>query len=121
MTVNSILDKARGLLLQREPARAIGYGAALVIVGVVAVSNALGFSRFGENISLEGALVAAGTATTTVVSIVEFIRKLVYSPATVAEVVTNPPTASGPIEAAIDAGVQPEVIADAGDRAGDST
>jgi hypothetical protein len=78
----SILDSAR-TLLTGEPARFIGYGAAVVIVGVIAISNALGFTRFGENISLSDALIGATAAIATLGGIIETIRRFVYSQNTV--------------------------------------
>lgn len=95
MTFAELLDKGRDLLdsaeaaLSGEPARAIGYGAALVIVGVVALANSLGFTRFGSNLDLPTALGLAGVATTTLVTVIEGIRRSVYSPKTVAEVAAD--------------------------------
>lgn len=77
-TVSSLLDKVQ-TLLTGEAARFIGYGSALVIVGVVAVSNALGFTRFGADISLGDALIGATSAITFVITTVESIRHFVFS------------------------------------------
>lgn len=66
-------------LLQGSPARAIGYGAAIVIYGV-----ALIFDRIPD-MTLEQALTTAVTAVTLLVGIVEAIRKYVFSPASVAD------------------------------------
>lgn len=87
MTLRDLLDKVDSLL-SGEPARAIGYGAALVIVGVSLASNALGFTRIPE-VSLEGALAAAAIATTTVVTVIEGIRRSVYSPNSVDTIVAE--------------------------------
>lgn len=74
--VQGLLDRAEAVL-QGEPARFIGYGAAIVIVGVVGVSNALGVTRFGADISLTDALVDAGAASTFVITAIESIRHFV--------------------------------------------
>jgi hypothetical protein len=87
-TLKTYLDKAEDLLTQREPARAIGYGAAIVIVGVSLVSNALGFTRIPA-IDLPTAVGDATIAIATVVGLVESIRRFVYSPATVDTIVTE--------------------------------
>lgn len=81
-TVRAILDKARELLLS-EPARAIGYGAAAVIYLV-----ALAFDRIPD-MTADQALIAATAAITTVAGVIEAIRRFVYSPATVSEIVTE--------------------------------
>jgi len=64
-------------LLSGEPARFIGYGAAIVIVGVVALANALGFTRLGADISLTDALTLAGVAIAFIVPAIETIRHFV--------------------------------------------
>lgn len=118
-TLRAVLDKADALL-QGEPARAIGYGSAVVVIGVVTISNALGFTRFqGVDIDLGSALVLVTAATTTVVGIIEGIRKFVFSPASVAAIVTTPPAAAGPIAAAEAEGV--DVAAAAADDTRDSS
>jgi len=76
MTLRSVLDKARELL-RGEPARIIGYGAAVVIYLV-----ALGFDAIPD-MTPEAALTAAVAAIATVAGVIETIRSLVYSPATV--------------------------------------
>lgn len=92
--IKTILDKGRAILdaadnlLSGEPARAIGYGAALVVVGVSLVSNALGYTRIPE-VSLDAALVAATLAITTLVTVIEGIRRSVYSPNTVDAIVSD--------------------------------
>lgn len=76
------LDDLKGLLdkaeesLTGEPARFIGYGAAIVVVAVTLVSNALGFTRLPA-VDLPTALVLTGAATATVVTVIERIRSLV--------------------------------------------
>jgi hypothetical protein len=75
MTPSDILNKAEALL-QGEPARAIGYGAALVIVGVSLVSNALGYTRIPA-IDLPTAVTDATFAIATVVGVIESIRHFV--------------------------------------------
>lgn len=76
MTPKDILDKAASLL-QGEPARAIGYGAAIVIVGVIAVANQLGYTQLGSNIDLPTALGMATAAILTIGGVIETIRKFV--------------------------------------------
>ena len=105
-TARRVLDASRNLL-QGEPLRAIGYGAAVVIF---LVSNASG--RFAD-VSFDTAITLATTAVATLIGIIETARRYVYSPATVATIVTTPPAASGPIDAAIEAGVSEEQIVDA--------
>ena len=78
-----LLDEAETLLTQKEPARAIGYGSAAVIVVVVAIANALGFTKFGTNIDFGTALGLAGTGIVALTGIVEGIRHYVYAPQTV--------------------------------------
>ena len=75
MTITDILTKAEALL-QGEPARAIGYGAALVIVGVSLASNALGFTRIPE-VDLATAVTDATFAIATIVGVIESIRHFV--------------------------------------------
>jgi hypothetical protein len=87
MTPSDILDKAEGLL-KGEPARAIGYGAALVIVGVSLASNALGFTRIPQ-VDLPTAVTDATLAIATIVGVIESIRRFVYSPATVDAIVAE--------------------------------
>jgi len=101
------LVEAVNRVLQGSPARAIGYGAAVVIYLV-----ALAFDRIPD-MTFEQAVTSAVTAVTILVGIVEAIRFYVFSPATVAKIVTTPPTAAGPIEAAVVEGVPPRTIADA--------
>lgn len=74
--LSAILARADAAL-KGEPARFIGYGAAIVIVGVVAVANALGITRFGANIDLADALILAGLATSTIIGVIETIRRFV--------------------------------------------
>lgn len=100
------LDRIRGLLTS-SPARVIGYGAAVVIYLV-----ALAFDRIPD-MTFEQALVNTTFAITTLVGVIEAIRHYVFSPATVAKMVAAPPTAAGPIAAAVAEGVDPALIADA--------
>lgn len=73
--LKALLDKAESML-QGEPARAIGYGAAVVIVGVSLVSNALGFTRIPA-VDFPTAVTLAGAAVVTLVTVIERIRSLV--------------------------------------------
>lgn len=88
MTPQSILDKAYALL-QGEPARFIGYGSAIALVGLVALANALGITRFGEGLSLTDALIGTTAAIVTVGGIVENIRRFVYSKPSVEVIAEN--------------------------------
>lgn len=101
------LVEAANRLLQGSPARAIGYGAAVVMYLV-----ALALDRIPD-MTFDQAVTSAVTAVTILVGIVEAIRHYVFSPATVAAIVTTPPTAAGPIAAAMVEGVPPTTIAEA--------
>jgi hypothetical protein len=72
-------------LLVGEPARAIGYGSAVVIFLAIQVANAAGVTRFGANIPFEEAVGLAFAAIVTVTTVVESIRRFVYSPQTFIE------------------------------------
>lgn len=89
----SLLDAATRLL-QGEPLRAIGYGAAVVIF---IVTNASG--RF-EDVPFDTAITLATTATATLIGIIETARRFVYSPNTVTQV-TN-----AALQRGVDIGVQ---------------
>jgi hypothetical protein len=86
VTPTDILDKVKNALTG-ETARFIGYGAAIVLVGLVAVLNALGVTRFGEGLSLTDALIGTTAAVTTVAGLVESIRHYVFSANTVNAIV----------------------------------
>lgn len=101
LTVAGVLDTARNLL-KGEPARAIGYGAAAIIYLVALALDAI------PDMPPEDALIAATAAIATISSVIETIRHFVYSPATVASIVTTPPTAAGPIVAAVEQGAVSE-------------
>lgn len=98
-------------LLAGEPLRAITYGAvalvwivsrALVITGILPIAP-----------SVDAILIAVtGAISIIAAAIAEFARRWTYSPASVAAIVANPPTAAGPINAAAAAGVDPALIAD---------
>jgi len=75
----SVLDAA-ARLLQGEPLRAIGYGAAVV---VFLVANASG--RFAD-LTFDESLNIALAAITTLIGIIETARRFVYSPNTVTQV-----------------------------------
>lgn len=83
--LKALLDKAEELL-QGEPARAIGYGAAVVIYLVARAVGAI------EDVSLDQSLVLAAGYVATVASVIESIRHFVYSPATVAAIVDEQDT-----------------------------
>lgn len=100
------LDKVRGLL-QGETLRAIGYGAGVIVYLVAKFSGKI------PDVPFDQAIIQAGGAAALVITVLETIRKYVFSPATVAAIVATPPTAAGPVVAAVEAGVPPELIADA--------
>ena len=80
--VSAILAKV-SQLLQTEPARAIGYGAAVVVYLVARVLSDRGYVQF--NLSFEDSIIAAAAALTLVAGVVESIRRFVYSPQTYIE------------------------------------
>lgn len=110
---NAVLDKLRDLL-QGDALRAISYGSAVIIYFI---ARALGSI---EDVSFEQAITSAGAAAAVIIGITETARRYVYSAKSVANMVTTPPTAAGPIAAAVEAGVQPEVIVGAMDAQPDS-
>lgn len=102
---DALVAKLQGLsdaiekLLQGETARVIGYGAGVVIYIVAKLFGAI------PDVPFDQAVIQAGTAAGVLVAIIESIRHYVFSPATVASIVTTPPTAAGPIAAAEAVGV----------------
>lgn len=98
MNIADLLDKVDSIL-KGEPARIIGYGAAVVIYLVAKASGNI------ADQTPEQALVSATAGIVSVVGVIESIRHFVFSPASVAEIVTTPPTAAGPVAAAEAAGV----------------
>lgn len=90
-TINGLSDRLLGLL-QGEPARVIGYGAAVIIYLVAAAFKAI------PDVSFEQAIGDATAAITMLVSVVESIRHLVFSPNTVNTLLAekiDPPVAPG--------------------------
>lgn len=81
--IRSVLDKVE-VLLTTEPARLIGYGAAVVIV---IVAQVLGHFRPGllPEVSFDEAAGAAFLAISLLVVVVESIRHYVYAPQTYIE------------------------------------
>lgn len=86
--LNALLDKADSIL-KGEPARIIGYGAAVVIYLVAKASGNI------ADQTPEQALVSGVAGVTTLISVVETIRHFVYSQPTVVAIA----------EASADAGV----------------
>lgn len=80
--VSAILAKV-SKLLETEPARAIGYGAAVVVYLAARVLSERGYVQF--NLSFEDSIIAAAAALTLVAGVVESIRRFVYSPMTYIE------------------------------------
>jgi len=100
----SIITKLEALL-QGETLRAIGYGAGVVIYFVAKAVGSI------PDVSFTDAVTQALAAAAIVISVVETARHYVFSPATVAAIVTAPPPASaGPIDAAVAAGVDAGTI-----------
>lgn len=79
MTINGILDAARSVL-QGEPLRAIGYGAGVIIYLVAKAMGSI------EDLPLDQAILQAGAAAAIVASVIETMRRMVYSPASVIEI-----------------------------------
>lgn len=75
MNFSDLLDKAEASL-KGEPARYIGYGSAVIVVGVTLASNALGFTRLPA-VDLATALGATTFASATVIGVIESIRHFV--------------------------------------------
>ena len=80
----AILDKV-DQLLTTEPARLIGYGAAVVLTVTVEVLNARGITRFGTDLTFDQAIGLAFGAIGFTVTVVESIRRFVYAPMTYIE------------------------------------
>lgn len=80
--LGAVLDKVRDLL-KGEPARAIGYGGAVVVYLVAAA-----FGRIPD-VTFDQAVTMAVTALAIVASFVETIRRYVYSPNTVSEIIED--------------------------------
>lgn len=96
-----MLDFIRGLL-QREPARFVAYGAAAAVWAVTRLGTATGV-QVPDEITLAVATVATFVLT-------EVIRRLVYSPSAVAEIVAQtPPGSQAATSAAIEQGAPPAV------------
>lgn len=96
-----MLDFIKGLL-QREPARFVAYGAAAAVWAVSRLGVSLGVSIPDEII------LAVATVVTFVLT--EVIRRLVYSPSAVAEIVAQtPPGAQAEAAAQIEGGTPPAV------------
>lgn len=85
--IRKLLDLASGLL-QGEPARAIGYGAAVVVYFVARASGQL------DDIPLDQALILTAGYVATIAGVVESIRRVVYSPATVSQIVESIPASA---------------------------
>lgn len=80
--LGAVLDKVRDLL-KGEPARLIGYGGAIVIY---LVANA--FGRIPD-MTFDQAVSAAVAAIAIIATFVETIRRYVYSPNTVSEILED--------------------------------
>lgn len=87
VTALYILDKVR-TLLTTEPARLIGYGAAVVVTLVAQFLSNRGYVRF-DGVGFEDSLVLVLAAITFTVTVVEAIRRFVFSPQTYIEQVSD--------------------------------
>ena len=81
--ITRILDKVHELLLG-EPARLIGYGAAVVVVLVAQALSYMGYARF-DDIDFDKALPLVGAVILLLITVIESIRRFVYSPLTYIE------------------------------------
>ncbi len=79
-----ILDKMN-VLLTTNPARSIGYGAAVVLWLVVAGLNQAGVTRFGTDLTFEQMLAMAFGILGTLTIVIEGIRRFVFAPMTFIE------------------------------------
>lgn len=96
-----MLDLIRGLL-QREPARLVAYGSAAAVWAVTRLGTTLGIAVPDE--------VTLAVATIATFVLTEVIRRLVYSPANVAEIVAQIPAgAKAETAAAVLEGAPPAV------------
>lgn len=75
--IKALLDKAVALLADREPARAIGYGAAVIAYFVARQAVSI------PDISFEDAVILTAAYVGVVGGVIETIRKIVWSPNTV--------------------------------------
>jgi hypothetical protein len=96
--IQGFIDKVTNLL-QGENVLVIGNAAGLIIYFVAKVSGKI------PDLTLQDAILQAGTAIVLLNTVLLFIRQNVYSPKTVNAIVHTPPTAAGPIEAAAAVGV----------------
>lgn len=96
-----MMDFIRGLL-QKEPARFIAYGAAAAVWAVTRLGTVVGV-EVPDEVTLAVATVATFVLT-------EVIRRLVYSPAAVAEIVTQTPKGGQDATAAAVLGGTPPAV-----------
>jgi hypothetical protein len=83
MNLTDLLDKASALL-KDEPARVIGYGAAVIVFLVAKASGSI------EDIPFDQTVVMATAAIATVTTVIETIRHLVTPVAKLAPAAGNP-------------------------------
>lgn len=89
-------------LLQREPARFVAYGAAAAVWAVTRIGVLAGVEVPDE--------VTLAVATVVTFVLTEVIRRLVYSPSTVAQIVEQTTAANkGAMAAAVEGGAPPAV------------
>jgi len=96
-----MIDFIKGLL-QREPTRVVAYGAAAAVWAVTRLGTQLGVEVPDE--------ITLAIATVVTFVLTELIRRLVYSPSAVAEIVAQtPPGGQAAVAAAIEEGAPPAV------------
>jgi len=95
--INKVLDLVSSLM-QGETVLLIGNSAGVVLYLVAKAFGSI------PDLTFEDSLKQGAAAVVTLNVILLYIRSKVYSAATVAKIVTTPPTAAGPVNAAIDAG-----------------
>jgi hypothetical protein len=88
IVVLAILDKV-DQLLTTEPARLIGYGAAVLAVVIINILNGQGITRFGTGLTFDEAVGYAFASIAVLVTVIESIRKFVYAPQTYIEDVAD--------------------------------
>lgn len=79
----AVLDRVR-VLLTTEPARLIGYGAAVIVTLVAQFLSSRGYVRF-DGITFEASVGLVFGAISFLIVLVESIRRFVYSPQTYIE------------------------------------
>lgn len=101
--VNKFLDVVDSAL-KGETVLVIGNGAAVVIYLVAKFAGSI------PDVAFEQAISQAGVGLVLLNTGLVAIRAFVFSPKTVAAIVTTPPSALGPVKAAIESGIPVETV-----------